>query len=75
MELEACCASSIHPTLHNSHTPCQLRLIAAWATDVSGCALKSRTTQMPVMDTSLAPALGFRYLSAAWTKTVNLTEH
>jgi hypothetical protein len=46
MELEACCASSIHPKLYSSHTPCQLRLITGWATDVSGCAPKRRTTQM-----------------------------
>jgi hypothetical protein len=45
MELEACCASSIHPTLHDSHTPCQLRLIATSATDVPGYAPKRRTSQ------------------------------
>jgi hypothetical protein len=38
MEWGACCAGFIHPALHNSHTPSQLRFIAAWATDVPGCA-------------------------------------
>jgi hypothetical protein len=56
MELEACYASSIHPKLHSSHTPCQLRLIAAWATYVSGWALKRGATQTHPLD-HIVPAV------------------